>query len=382
MSFLKSSLPVIFCFLCLPSATRSFSNKFQGNPSARRGSQPKRRITFSTRLSSVAAGGISSSGGGSTAVEEKKAVLQSIFDGIQDIVLACPISLEPLNRTSRFYGQPYETWRCSRFGTAYRLAGANTYLELVPPSAQQKPLWQRSLQEVVQTDTFRNPFVAFVYERGWRQGFANAGFPGVDSEFEKLLEFWGPESIESKNEVEDESDEVKIRSVLTGTLLDMSCGSGLMSRRIAKHGTAERVISADFSEAMLLETARRLRQEVASGGLEASRAPDLIRCDVARLPIQTGSVDGVHAGAALHCWPLLEEGLSEIHRSLSPGGKFFATTFKKGAYGIPRQVNDQGGASFRFFEIDELEQLLKDAGFSDVNVELVGQGCLIARCIK
>ena len=65
MSFLKSSLPVIFCFLCLPSATRSFSNKFQGNPSARRGSQPKRRITFSTRLSSVAAGGISSSGGGS-----------------------------------------------------------------------------------------------------------------------------------------------------------------------------------------------------------------------------------------------------------------------------------------------------------------------------
>ena len=53
----------------------------------------------------------------------------------------------------------------------------------MPPSAQPKPIWQRSLQEVVQTDTFRNPWVAFVYERGWRQGFANAGFPGVDEEF-------------------------------------------------------------------------------------------------------------------------------------------------------------------------------------------------------
>ena len=79
---------------------------------------------------------------------------------------------------------------------------------------------------------------------------------------------------------------------------------------------------------------------------------------------------------------LLEEGLREIHRSLSDGGKFFATTFKKGAYGVPRQVNDQGGASFRFFDVDELDGLLRDAGFSQVSVELVGQGCLIARCIK
>lgn len=28
----------------------------------------------------------------------------------------------------------------------------------------------------------RNPLVSFVYERGWRQGFAQAGFPGVDQE--------------------------------------------------------------------------------------------------------------------------------------------------------------------------------------------------------
>ena len=42
---------------------------------------------------------------------------------------------------------------------------------------------------MAQTDTFRNPVVAFLYERGWRQGFANAGFPGVDAEFE-LVSKW------------------------------------------------------------------------------------------------------------------------------------------------------------------------------------------------
>lgn len=28
-----------------------------------------------------------------------------------------------------------------------------------------------------------------------------------------------------------------------------------------------------------------------------------MRADVSRLPFASGSVDAVHAGAALHCWP-------------------------------------------------------------------------------
>jgi SAM-dependent methyltransferase len=230
---------------------------------------------------------------------------------------------------------------------------------LVPKEAASTPIWERSLQEFVQTDFFRNPVIAFVYERGWRQGFANAGFPGIDKEFLLLKDFWGPD-------------------ILKGTLLDMSCGSGLMARQLAEHGTATRLFAADYSEVMLLETRRRFGEQSAGPGA----VPELVRCDVARLPFATGSLDGVHAGAALHCWPALDEGLREVCRALAPGGKFFATTFKKGAYGVPSQVNDQGGPSFRFFEVAELEALLKDSGFAEVSVELVGQGCLIARCTK
>lgn len=34
------------------------------------------------------------------------------------------------------------------------------------------------------TCVHRNPLISFVYERGWRQGFSWAGFPGVEKEFE------------------------------------------------------------------------------------------------------------------------------------------------------------------------------------------------------
>lgn len=124
---------------------------------------------------------------------------------------------------------------------------------------------------------------------------------------------------------------------VTGTVVDLSCGSGLMTRRLVrpmihasipnlhasvhpsicadaspapspapffpslqvKSGRFSRVIAADYSESMLRETARRFR-------VEGMDAPELVRCDAARLPFQTASLDAIHAGAALHCWPALE----------------------------------------------------------------------------
>jgi ubiquinone/menaquinone biosynthesis C-methylase UbiE len=66
-----------------------------------------------------------------------------------------------------------------------------------------------------------------------------------------------------------------------------------------------RVIGADLSPAMLGETARRF-------DTEKLQRPELIRCDVTRLPVVSSSVDGIHAGAALHCWSKLELALQEV----------------------------------------------------------------------
>ena len=84
-----------------------------------------------------------------------------------------------------------------------------------------------------------------------------------------------------------------------------------MTRRLVKSGAYARVFALDYSESMLRETARRAREENVLESLE------LCRADVAALPLASASVDAMHAGAAMHCWPRLEEGLREIRRVLN-----------------------------------------------------------------
>jgi Methyltransferase domain len=68
---------------------------------------------------------------------------------------------------------------------------------------------------------------------------------------------------------------------------------------------------------MLKETARRFRQE----GIPQC---ELLRCDVTQLPIKNDTVDGVHAGAALHCWIQVDKALREV-RMLSLTDTYDAT---------------------------------------------------------
>ena len=77
-------------------------------------------------------------------------------------------------------------------------------------------------------------------------------------------------------------------------------------------------------ESMLRETSRRFADE----GIDSDPLV-LVRADAAELPLRTGSVDAIHAGAALHCWPRLELSLAEVRRALKPDGRFYASTFSR-----------------------------------------------------
>ena len=63
-------------------------------------------------------------------------------------------------------------------------------------------------------DLFTSPSVSFAYERGWRQGFAAAGFPGADKEFELANEYFAP-VVAKKGENDEDC-----------VLVDMSCATG------------------------------------------------------------------------------------------------------------------------------------------------------------
>jgi len=238
-----------------------------------------------------------------------------------------------------------------------------------------------NVEYVPMRDLFTSPQVSFAYERGWRQGFQAAGFPGADAEYELAKEYFEP-VIASKRAKGDGTD----------VLVDMSCATGLFTRRFAKSGDYTRVIACDYSESMLNEARRRIREDA-----DIANAPtklDLVRCDVGRIPMKSDSVDAFHAGAAMHCWPEIEKSLQEIHRVLVPGGRYFATTFLGNYFNTVASAEraSNGGEdlatnmqAFQYFPTKEfLRDLLLDAGFEadKVEVEVVGVGCVIIRAEK
>ncbi|KAK1307942.1 putative methyltransferase [Acorus calamus] len=89
----------------------------------------------------------------------------------------------------------------------------------------------------------------------------------------------------------------------------------------AKSSMYSLVVALDFSENMLRQCYEFINQEDTP-----KENVILVRADVSRLPFRSGSIDAVHAGAALHCWPSPSAAVAEISRVLRPGGVFVATT--------------------------------------------------------
>eukprot|EP00752_Nemacystus_decipiens_P011491 g10203.t1 len=277
--------------------------------------------------------------------------------GTSDPILACPASLGNLNDAVRWYGGDGPAallvwYKASEKmpGTKYRVEA--DFVDFAEPA---KPRSELSRADSVKEGNYQGRVVPWLYERGWRQNFNAAGFPGIDEEFRQAAEYFSTTGADG------------------GAVIDLSCGTGLMMRRLVASKMYSRVIGGDLSSTMLAEAARRFKQEDLG-------VPELIRCDVSKLPLKTESLDGVHAGAALHCWTKLEESISEVYRVLKQGKGFFATTFLTSAPSFGDSSTGDDG--FKFFEVDELERLMRGAGFADVKVVQEGSSCAIVRATK
>lgn len=299
--------------------------------------------------------------------------LRDSFGARTDGVLACPKSKALLQSEVSVVGGELRALLTSTLGERYPVRSASSsdgeavYADLIPREQRLGlgELGQQLRDEAfsvlsMQTGIFRSPLMAWYYERGWRQNFEAAGFPGIDKEFAELSAFFAGAGDGS-------------------TVVDLSCGSGLMCRRLVKSGRYGRVLALDYSEEMLRQTWSRFDQEAIP-----TTTLTLVRADAGALPLRTGGVDGLHAGAALHCWPELEQSLAEVKRVLRPdGGRFFATTFFEGAVPGQRAQGQQPGVgSMRFFRDErELEHLLVEAGFEAEKVEVrrEGRACAVIR---
>ncbi|GAA2876780.1 class I SAM-dependent methyltransferase [Nonomuraea rubra] len=102
----------------------------------------------------------------------------------------------------------------------------------------------------------------------------------------------------------------------SGTLLDLACGTGLVTRELAGHGL--RVLGVDASAGMARIAAGRVRVVLGDGR---------------RLPIRDRSVDAVTTIWLLHLLDDARPVLAEAARVLRPGGVFVTTVDKRAAHG-------------------------------------------------
>lgn len=167
---------------------------------------------------------------------------------------------------------------------------------------------------------------------------------------------------------------------------DVGCGTGDLARELAAAGHV--AVGLDLSFGML---------RCARGG----RAT-LLNADAARLPLRTGSLDGVVSGFALRNFSDLDAALSELGRVLRPGGRLALLevaepvnpALRLGHHlwftqGVPRlggALSDRAAYAYLpksvayLPDYARLAAMLLDRGFEDVGRERFAGG--VAQCVS
>jgi len=248
-----------------------------------------------------------------------------------------------------------------------------------PSEASESNTYKEKLWSVSQL--FQSPVISYVYERGWRQGFDWAGFPGADKEFEILQKLFETSETRPLSQLQSPS-----------SVLDVSCGTGLFSRKFLKSGTFDTIVASDYSENMLEQAYNFLNEKEFDAAIDAKKNPELllVRADVGRLPFPSKTFDLVHAGAAIHCWPTPSLAIAEITRVLKPGGRLIGSTFLLAAAPLGQSLGNDNlvrplfelekefsggvlpalsGRNYRFWEEKELKDLCDLCGLENFQVE-------------
>jgi len=133
------------------------------------------------------------------------------------------------------------------------------------------------------------------------------------------------ESRPLPNEVADRIADAITTAAPTGLLVELGVGTGRVALALNRRGRD--VVGVDLSAGML----RRCR---AKAEAESLPPPKLVRADITRLPLRSGSVDAIIEADVLHLVPDWHRAIAEGRRVLAPGGVLVTCGHQTGS--VPR----------------------------------------------
>ena len=136
--------------------------------------------------------------------------------------------------------------------------------------------------------------------------------------------------------------------------LDVGCGTGLLTTRLARELAGTSVVGCDFSSGML-DQARAHPERVA-----------WVRGDALRLPFRDASVDAIVSTEAFHWFPDQRRALAEFFRILVPGGHLLVAivnTPNRNVRTMFRVASSAVGQPLDWPTQAEMRALVESAGF-------------------
>lgn len=142
-------------------------------------------------------------------------------------------------------------------------------------------------------------------------------------------------------------------------ILDIGCGGGVNVERFLKM-TENKVYGLDYSE-VAVEKSKKLNQKA----IEEGRC-EVIQGSVSELPFDDEIFDIVTGFETVYFWPDFVNDLKEVRRVLKEDGIIFICNEAIPRDGDARQEELKELLDMNIYSDDELDQSLRQAGFSDV----------------
>jgi ubiquinone/menaquinone biosynthesis C-methylase UbiE len=146
----------------------------------------------------------------------------------------------------------------------------------------------------------------------------------------------------------------ELRAAGSRRVLDLGCGTGLLTRRLASDHPEVEVVGCDFSAGMLAQARRR--------------TPTLrvVRATASALPLRDGVFDAVVSTEAFHWFPDQPRALAECFRVLAPGGCLVVALVNVPAERMSRVVHAASraaGQPFYWPTAERMRAMVAAAGF-------------------